>query len=270
MVSVNLGCSFSFFSDLFNQDRNKDEFEAAHLIVKEWGGVESIAKGLETDLAVSNPLTLSFLSQLFAFFYRMELSVQKTISNAAKESNDYIIRIYLLTQCFRFGDNKRMPRKIKTVWELFLDCFEDFILKVLMAAAAVSLILGIINEGWAKGWIEGVSIFIAIAIIVSVTTTNNYIKEKQFQELQNKQDVTSARVIRDGKILTVDAEELVVGDLVTIPAGDNIPADCIAYKTTSFSANESSLTGETNEQHKAAVSTEMMMGDPLLLQNTLA
>jgi hypothetical protein len=49
-----------------------------------------------------------------------------------------------------------------------------------MAAAAVSLILGIINEGWAKGWIEGVSIFIAIAIIVSVTTTNNYIKEKQF------------------------------------------------------------------------------------------
>ena len=62
VVSVNLGCSFSFFRDLFNQDRNKDEFEAAHLIVKEWGGVESIAKGLETDLAVSNPLTLSFLS----------------------------------------------------------------------------------------------------------------------------------------------------------------------------------------------------------------
>lgn len=63
---------------------------------------------------------------------------------------------------------------------MFCDCFEDFILKVLMGAAAVSLILGIINEGWAKGWIEGVSIFIAIAIIVSVTTTNNYIKEKQF------------------------------------------------------------------------------------------
>lgn len=63
---------------------------------------------------------------------------------------------------------------------MFCECFEDFILKVLMAAAAVSLILGVINEGWAKGWIEGVSIFIAIAIIVSVTTTNNYIKEKQF------------------------------------------------------------------------------------------
>lgn len=200
----------------------------------------------------------------------MELKVQKPISNAAKESNDYNIRIYLLTQGFRFGDNKRMPRKTKSVWELIKDCFEDFILKVLMAAAAVSLVLGIINEGWAKGWIEGVSIFVAIFIIVSVTTTNNYIKEKQFQELQNKQDVTSARVIRNGKILTVDAEELVVGDLITIPAGDMIAADCIAYKTTSFSADESSLTGETMEQPKAAVSAEMMNGDPLLLQNTLA
>lgn len=59
--------------------------------------------------------------------------------------------------------------------------------------------------------------------------------------------MTSARVIRNGKILTVDAEELVVGDLVTIPAGDNIPADCIAVKTISFSANESSLTGETHK-----------------------
>ena len=59
-----------------------------------------------------------------------------------------------------------------------MDNFEDFILKVLIAAAAASLVLGIINEGWAKGWIEGVSIFIAIAIILTVTTSNNYVKEK--------------------------------------------------------------------------------------------
>lgn len=71
-----------------------------------------------------------------------------------------------------------MPRKIKTIWELFCENFEDFILKVLIAAAAVSLVLGVINEGWKKGWIEGASIFIAIAIIVVVTTSNNYVKEK--------------------------------------------------------------------------------------------
>jgi magnesium-transporting ATPase (P-type) len=61
---------------------------------------------------------------------------------------------------------------------LFCENFEEFILQVLIGAAAVSLILGIINEGLAKGWIEGVSIFVAIIIIVVVNTSNNYIREK--------------------------------------------------------------------------------------------
>ena len=154
---------------------------------------------------------------------------------------------------------------------MFLENFEDFILKVLIGAAAVSLVLGIINEGLAKGWIEGVSIFIAIAIIITVNTTNNYIKEKQFQELQAKQDVTTARVIRDGKIMTLDAEELVVGDIVTIPSGDNVPADCIAYQTVTFTTNEAGLTGEPEAIHKAAVDSENYSTnpDPFLLQNTL-
>jgi len=49
-----------------------------------------------------------------------------------------------------FGNNKRIPRKIKSLWEIFTDNFEDFILKVLIGAAFVSLILGIINEGLPK------------------------------------------------------------------------------------------------------------------------
>lgn len=61
---------------------------------------------------------------------------------------------------------------------MFCENFEEFILQVLIGAAAVSLILGIINEGLAKGWIEGVSIFVAIIIIVVVNTSNNYIREK--------------------------------------------------------------------------------------------
>lgn len=77
----------------------------------------------------------------------------------------------------KFCDNKRIPREIKSLWEIFVENFEDFILKVLIAAAAVSLILGVINEGWARGWIEGVSIFIAIAIILIVNTSQNYLRE---------------------------------------------------------------------------------------------
>ena len=142
---------------------------------------------------------------------------------------------------------------------------------MLIAAAAVSLVLGIINEGLAKGWIEGVSIFIAIAIILTVNTSNNYVKEKQFQALQAKQDVSSARVIRDGHMTTVDAEELVVGDIIKIPAGDNVPADCVAYKSITLVANQSSLTGEPEGIHKTHVDADNYSHhpDPFLLQNTL-
>jgi Ca2+ transporting ATPase len=63
---------------------------------------------------------------------------------------------------------------------LILENFEDRILQILLIAALVALIIGIWKEGFAHGWIEGLSIFIAVAIIVSVTAGNNYIKEKQF------------------------------------------------------------------------------------------
>lgn len=78
-------------------------------------------------------------------------------------------------------------------------------------------------------------------------------------------------MIRDGKILTVDAEELVVGDLVTIPSGDNVPADCIAVKTITFTTNESGLTGEPEALHKDAVTAENYKDNvnPFILQNTL-
>ena len=64
-----------------------------------------------------------------------------------------------------------------------MDCFEDFILKVLMLAAVVAMVVGIYNDGIAHGWIDGVSILVAILIIITVTVTNNMAKEAKFQEL---------------------------------------------------------------------------------------
>lgn len=71
------------------------------------------------------------------------------------------------------------PRVVKTFWELVLENFEDTILKILIAAAVVSLIVGVIQNGFG-GLIEGSSILVSIVIIVVVTSVNNWIKEKQF------------------------------------------------------------------------------------------
>ena len=63
---------------------------------------------------------------------------------------------------------------------MIMDCFEDTMLWILLLAALVSLLVGIWKDGVAHGWIEGVTIYAAVIIIVCVTAGNNYVKEKQF------------------------------------------------------------------------------------------
>lgn len=101
-------------------------------------------------------------------------------------------------------------------------------LQLLLLAAFVSLIVGVINDGFANGWIEGTSIFLAVAIITVVTTTNNYAKQKQFLKLYlcltGNQTVN---VVRNGAKVEVPSSEIVVGDLILIEQGMELPADAI-------------------------------------------
>jgi Ca2+ transporting ATPase len=71
-------------------------------------------------------------------------------------------------------------------------------LRVLCGAALVSLILGIATEGIREGWLEGASILVAVVIIVSVTSINNYVKEKQFQKLNAIAQQKNVNVYRGG------------------------------------------------------------------------
>lgn len=100
----------------------------------------------------------------------MILSRENT-SNYSYFSNDHL---------HRYGSNSKKLPKIRSLWELIMENFEERILQILLIAATVSLIIGVIQQGWAHGWVEGASIYIAIVIIVAVTAGNNYIKEKQF------------------------------------------------------------------------------------------
>jgi Ca2+ transporting ATPase len=78
---------------------------------------------------------------------------------------------------FRYGSNKLKERKGKTILEMIGEAFEDTILQILIGAAIVSTIVGIIKDGW-MGLVEGGSILMAVVIIVAITTANNYKKEK--------------------------------------------------------------------------------------------
>lgn len=161
----------------------------------------------------------------------------------------------------RYGSNKTKDRKVKTLFELGMECFEDTILQILIGAAIVSLVVGVIQHGFA-GLIEGASILISISIIVVVTAGNNWVKERQFQELQRKSDISTAIVIRNGTTRTMSSEDLCVGDLVVIENGKQVPADCVLVNSTDLSINESNLTGEAEAMNKQHVTAENYQTNP--------
>jgi len=142
---------------------------------------------------------------------------------------------------------------------------------VLCVAAVVSTTLGIIQNGWAHGFQEGAGICIAIIIIVMVSVVNDYSKEKQFQALMSKSDVSETRVRRGDVWSMRDSEELVVGDLIMVNQGETIPADCIVLEGNNCTCSEAALTGEPDELPKEPVSSENIGSnpDPFLLQSAL-
>lgn len=170
----------------------------------------------------------------------------------------------------RYGKNETKPRQTATFLELVFDCFEDTILQILIAAASISLIIGVAQNGW-SGLIEGASILLSIVIIVAVTSTNNWIKERQFQELQRKSDASTAVVVRGGITQTVSGDDLVVGDIIIIENGKTVPADCLVIESTDVVVNESTLTGETEQVHKEFVSEQNYNENPdaFLLKSTI-
>lgn len=127
----------------------------------------------------------------------------------------------------KFGTNQLVEPPAKTLWEIFIGCFEDMTLQILCVAAVVSLIIGISTEGFAKGWIEGAAIMVAVIIVVTITTVNDYSQAQQFRNLFKKSQVKIVKVVRDGKLKEIDTQDLVVGDVFELNTGLIMPADSI-------------------------------------------
>jgi magnesium-transporting ATPase (P-type) len=109
------------------------------------------------------------------------------------------------------------------------ECLSDTILIILMVATVISLPCGYYQSGGPIGMVDGFSIFIAIFIIVCITVGNEKVKQKQFQELEAKSDTAEVIVLRNGIKETIDANDLVVGDVVYLELGKAVPADCIVF-----------------------------------------
>ena len=146
-----------------------------------------------------------------------------------------------------FGRNYIEPKPPKTFLMLVWEALKDTILRILIVCALISLVLGMVIDNVKTGWIEGFAILVAVAVVAMVTALNDWQKEKQFRQLQNKiDDEQVIDVIRNGEVTKLQITELLVGDVCLLNYGDLVPADGILLQGNDLKVDESSLTGESD------------------------
>lgn len=162
-----------------------------------------------------------------------------------------------------FGSNKPPPIKPKGFCKIFLETFNDFVLKLLLGAAIVSIIANMVveedhrdigNPSSYLAWIEGFAILVAVAVVSLVGAFSDWSKEKQFMKMNNYSDSKKLfNVYRNGKVEQVNEVDLVVGDVIKIEAGMNIPADGIVLESKGVTTDEAAMTGESDQLKKESI-----------------
>ncbi|XP_017258402.1 calcium-transporting ATPase 9, plasma membrane-type isoform X3 [Daucus carota subsp. sativus] len=144
-----------------------------------------------------------------------------------------------------FGSNTYPVKKGKTFWRFLWDAWQDLTLIILVIAAVASLALGIKTEGIKEGWYDGGSISFAVLLVIFVTATSDYRQSLQFQNLNEQKRNIHVEVIRGGRREKISIYEIVVGDVIPLSIGDQVPADGILINSHSLAIDESSMTGES-------------------------
>ncbi|KAL2755929.1 hypothetical protein ACRALDRAFT_1050792 [Sodiomyces alcalophilus JCM 7366] len=159
-----------------------------------------------------------------------------------------------------FKDNRLPEKKGKSLLQLMWITYQDKVLMLLTAAAAVSLAIGIYQTVGIKHdddepqieWVEGVAIVVAIAIVVIVGSLNDYSKERQFAKLNKKKQDREVKVVRSGKVMEISVFDILVGDVVHLEPGDLVPVDGLLIEGFNVKCDESQATGESDIIKKKA------------------
>ena len=138
------------------------------------------------------------------------------------------------------GDNVITPVAKESVWHLFIEKFNDPIIKVLIVAACLSLVIAIIDGEY----LETIGIFSAIFLATGVAFWFEYDAKRRFDILNTVNDDVAITVVRGGEIMTIPRRDVVVGDVVVLESGEEVAADGILLEAVSLHINESTLTGE--------------------------
>lgn len=154
----------------------------------------------------------------------------------------------------KYGRNELQEGKKKSIFIVFLEQFQDFLVIILMLATIISFFLGDI---------ESAAVILVVVIINAILGTVQHLKAQQSLEGLKKLSSPMAKVLRDGEKKMVPSQELTIGDIVFLEAGDSISADGRILENYSMKINESSLTGESVsvEKQEQIIDGEVPLGD---------
>ncbi|MBR2607459.1 MAG: calcium-translocating P-type ATPase, PMCA-type [Bacteroidaceae bacterium] len=147
------------------------------------------------------------------------------------------------------GANILTPPEKVSLWKQFLEKFDDPIIRILLLAWVLSMIISAVHcwgseQAGFSAFLEPLGIFLAIVLASTIGFIFEVKAARAFEVLNTVNDDVQVTVMREGKVQQVSRKEIVVGDIVLLNTGDEVPADGLLLSTNSLQINESTLTGE--------------------------
>ena len=177
-----------------------------------------------------------------------------------------------------YGSNKVFIEPVPPFCSYVWEALKDLMVRILIVAAIVSIVLGCtFSDDPSKDWIDGVSIVVAVLVVVLVGSITDYQKEQKFHELNEVQaEGTKYKLIRNGQPEDHISDDLLVGDLIMINYGDIMAADVLLIEGNGIKMDESALTGESDAMKKEKYEKckelldrgEKKLPSPLILSGT--
>ena len=201
-------------------------------------------------------MLLTLLSSRGIYFLKYPISEETTVKYYLENKEKVLTELETSEQGLRSeeasarlqqnGKNVLIEEEKRSIWGKFLDSITDPMILMLLAAALVQVVVTILETSgdFTIGSFTDVFVILAVVIINAVMSLVQESKAEAAMAALMQMTADTSKVVRDGKVITVKSEDLVVGDIVRFEAGDTVPADCRVLESYSLKTEEAALTGE--------------------------
>ena len=164
----------------------------------------------------------------------------------------------------KFGDNKIIEAEPETFLDKFKDAFGDPMIKLLLAIACIMAIMAFL--GYAE-WGELIGIVISVLLVTGISAKTEMSSDNEYRKLKDGTKKELCKVYRNGKIVEIEVDDVVVGDRIIIQSGDKIPADGVVCSG-AIAVDNSALNGESEECKKYAIPNDFIYREVAITGNT--